>query len=163
MMLGEPQYHKGNVDTAFAHLRKSVTIDDQVRYDKPSGWMQPTRHALGALLLVRKQFEEAQGICRADLGLNETLSPACPHGSNVWSQHGLHECLRRGGETVEIQHFKAKLDRATAQVEVAFKTSRSCRKSAAGKGALENWHRAPIITSLHYPHCIDSASVGQCA
>ena len=56
MMLGEREYHNGNVDTAFAHLRKSVTIDDQVRYDKPWGWMQPTRHALGALLLEQKQL-----------------------------------------------------------------------------------------------------------
>ena len=51
MMLGELEYRRGNVDVAFDHLRKSVELDDNLPYDEPWGWMQPTRHALGALLL----------------------------------------------------------------------------------------------------------------
>ena len=51
MMRGEIEYRKGHFDTAFAHLRKSVELDDNLPYDEPWGWMQPTRHALGALLL----------------------------------------------------------------------------------------------------------------
>jgi hypothetical protein len=49
MMLGELAYHRGDYDIAFDHLRRSVELDDGLPYDEPWGWMQPTRHALGAL------------------------------------------------------------------------------------------------------------------
>ena len=32
-------------------LREAIELDDDLNYDEPWGWMQPTRHALGALLL----------------------------------------------------------------------------------------------------------------
>ncbi|MCH7766781.1 MAG: hypothetical protein IH916_09525, partial [Acidobacteria bacterium] len=51
MMLGEIEYRRGNFEPAFARLRKSVELDDNLPYDEPWGWMQPARHALGALLL----------------------------------------------------------------------------------------------------------------
>jgi hypothetical protein len=51
MLAGEIAYRKGAHDAAFAHLRRSVALDDALPYDEPWGWMQPTRHALGALLL----------------------------------------------------------------------------------------------------------------
>lgn len=36
---------------AFDNLRRAVDLCDQLNYDEPWGWMQPPRHALGALLL----------------------------------------------------------------------------------------------------------------
>jgi hypothetical protein len=48
---GEIEYRRGAFDAAFAHLRTSVRLDDDLPFDEPWGWMQPTRHALGALLL----------------------------------------------------------------------------------------------------------------
>ena len=48
---GEIEYRRGALDAAFVHLRASVKLDDDLPYDEPWGWMQPTRHALGALLL----------------------------------------------------------------------------------------------------------------
>ncbi|MFV2002876.1 MAG: hypothetical protein ACC619_07820, partial [Paracoccaceae bacterium] len=51
MMLGEIAYRRADYDVAFAHLRRSVKLDDDLPYDEPWGWMQPARHALGALLL----------------------------------------------------------------------------------------------------------------
>lgn len=128
MMLGELAYHKGEPDDAFNHLRKSVEIDDNLPYDEPWGWMQPTRHALGALLLEQGQMEEAEAVYRADLGLDETLSRACQHPGNVWSLHGLHECLTKRGETVEAAHIKLQLDKALARAEVPIKASCYCRQ-----------------------------------
>ena len=61
--------------------------------------MQPTRHALGALLLEQGQLAEAEAVYRADLGYDGKLSRACQHPDNVWSLHGLHECLTRRGDT----------------------------------------------------------------
>ena len=101
MIAGEIAYREGNVESAFKHLREAVNRDDALNYDEPWGWMQPTRHALGALLLEQGQVEEAEAVYRADLGLDATLSRACQHPGNVWSLHGLHECLTRRGEATE--------------------------------------------------------------
>ncbi len=130
MMLGELEYHKGNHDKAFDHLRRSVELDDNLEYDEPWGWMQPTRHALGALLLEQGHYEEAEAVYRADLGLDETLSRACQNPGNVWSLHGLHECLVKRGEKIEAAHIKLQLDKAVARAEVPIKASCYCRRSA---------------------------------
>lgn len=131
MMLGELEYRRGNVDVAFDHLRKSVELDDNLPYDEPWGWMQPTRHALGALLLEQGQHAEAEAVYRADLGLDSTLARACRHPRNVWSLHGLHACLQRRGEDVEILHVKQQLDLAAARADVPIKASCYCARSAA--------------------------------
>lgn len=62
MLDGEIAYRRGEYDSAFALLRVAVQRDDSLLYDEPWGWMQPTRHALGALLLERAQVlrKEAQ-------------------------------------------------------------------------------------------------------
>ncbi len=131
MLLGELEYHKGNHDKAFDHLRSSVELDDNLPYDEPWGWMQPTRHALGALLIEQGRYEEAEAVYRADLGLDFTLSRACQHPGNVWSLHGLHECLIHRGETVEARQVKLQLDKAVARAEVPIKASCYCRHKAA--------------------------------
>lgn len=131
MMVGELEYHQGNYGKAFEHLRRSMELDDNLPYDEPWGWMQPTRHALGALLLEQRHYDEAEAIYRADLGLDQTLSRACQHPNNVWSLHGLHECLRHRGETVEAAHIKLQLDQAIARAEVPIRASCYCRHHAA--------------------------------
>ena len=93
--------------------------------------MQPTRHALGALLMDDGRFEEAEAVYRADLGLDATLSRACQHPLNVWSLHGLHECLTRRGETVEALHVRLLLDKALARATVPVRASCYCRRMAA--------------------------------
>jgi tetratricopeptide (TPR) repeat protein len=128
MMLGELAYHQGDHENAFDHLRKSVEIDDNLPYDEPWGWMQPTRHALGALLMEQGRVEEAEAVYRADLGLDATLSRACQHPGNVWSLHGLHECLTQRGETVEAAHIKLQLDKAVARADVPIRASCYCRQ-----------------------------------
>ena len=44
MLDGEIEYRKGNYEVAFAHLRRSVELDDALLYDEPWGWIQPSRH-----------------------------------------------------------------------------------------------------------------------
>ena len=131
MLLGELNYHKGDYERAFDHLRRSVEIDDDMPYDEPWGWMQPTRHALGALLIDQGNYEEAEAVYRADLGVESTLSRACQHPGNVWSLHGLHECLVHRGESVELRQVKLQLDKAIARAEVPIKASCYCRRKAA--------------------------------
>ena len=128
MLDGELEYRKGHFDTAFAHLRKSVELSDNLPYDEPWGWMQPTRHALGALLLEQGRIEEAEAVYRSDLGLDGKLSRACQHPDNLWSLHGLHECLVRRGEKVEAALIRQRLELAQARAEVPIKASCFCRR-----------------------------------
>jgi tetratricopeptide (TPR) repeat protein len=131
MMNGELEYRKGNYDSAFAHLRQSVALDDALPYDEPWGWMQPTRHALGALLLEQGRVEEAEEVYRTDLGLDGKISRACQHVDNPWSLHGLHECLTRRGETHEAAMIKQRFDLAAARAEVPIRSSCFCRRQVA--------------------------------
>jgi tetratricopeptide (TPR) repeat protein len=131
MLSGELEYRRGNFDVGFAHLRRAVELDDNLPYDEPWGWMQPTRHALGALLLERGRITEAEAVYRSDLGFDGKLSRACQHPENVWSLHGLHECLTRRGDKVEAPLIKARLDLALARAEVPIRSSCLCRREAA--------------------------------
>ncbi|MDI1284825.1 MAG: hypothetical protein PSV46_10540 [Reyranella sp.] len=131
MLSGELEYRRANYDVAFGHLRRAVELEDALPYDEPWGWMQPSRHALGALLLEQGHVAEAEAVYRADLGYDGKLSRACQHLENVWSLHGFHECLTRRGDTVEAPLIKARLDLATARAEVVVRASCFCRKQAA--------------------------------
>jgi tetratricopeptide (TPR) repeat protein len=130
MMAGEIAYRKGEHATAFVHLRRSVELDDNLPYDEPWGWMQPTRHALGALLLEQGQIEEAAAIYRADLGLDATLRRPCQHPDNVWSLHGLHECLSRLGHKAEAVLVKQRFVIASARADVPVRASCFCHQRA---------------------------------
>lgn len=131
MAEGELAYKSGAVDAGLEHLRRAVTLDDGLLYDEPWGWMQPARHALGALCLEQELFEEAEAVYRADLGLDATLARACQHPRNIWSLHGLHECLVQRGEETEAPHIKLQLDQASARAEVPVRASCYCRQVAA--------------------------------
>ena len=130
MLLGELEYHRGHVQEGFDHLRRAIQLDDNLPYDEPWGWMQPVRHALGALLLEQGCYEEAESIYRADLGLDATLSRPCQHPGNVWSLHGLAECLERRGECTELPHIRLQLERALARATVPIRASCYCRGAA---------------------------------
>ena len=127
MLNGEIEYRKGNYEAAFAHLRKSVELDDTLLYAEPWGWMQPARHALGALLLEQGHVEEAEQVYRADLGLDNTLSRASQHPENVWSLHGYVECLTRQGKDREAAAMQARLNLALARADVPINASCYCR------------------------------------
>jgi len=127
MLDGEIAYRVGNFDEAFDHLRRAVELDDALPYDEPWGWMQPTRHAYGALLLEQGRVAEAAGVYAADLGLDPTLSRPCQHPGNVWSLHGYHECLQRLGRSAEAAIIGRQLELARARADVPVVASCACR------------------------------------
>lgn len=127
MLDGEIAYREARYDDAFADLRRAITLDDTLPYDEPWGWMQPTRHAYGALLLEQGRVDDAEAVYRADLGLDGTLGRACQHPNNVWSLHGLHECLARRGEHAEAALIKQQLDLAAGRADVPIAASCACR------------------------------------
>jgi tetratricopeptide (TPR) repeat protein len=127
MLDGEIEYRKANYDAAWVHLRRAIELDDNLPYDEPWGWMQPTRHAYGALLLEQGECETALDVYAADLGLDATLPRACQHPNNVWSLRGYHECLTRLGRAAEARRLEPDLDRAQAGADVEIKSSCFCR------------------------------------
>ena len=127
MLDGEVAYRRGDHEIAFGELRRAIELDDTLPYDEPWGWMQPTRHAYGALLLEQGEVELAEAVYAADLGLDHTLGRACQHPNNVWSLHGYHECLTRLGKEGEARIVARQLDLATARADVAIHSSCFCR------------------------------------
>lgn len=86
MVRGEIAYREGNYEEAFALLRESVELQDQLNYDEPWGKMQPVRHALGGLLLEQNNIDEAIEVFRVDLKY---------HPNNPWALTGLMKCLKK--------------------------------------------------------------------
>jgi tetratricopeptide (TPR) repeat protein len=130
MLDGELAYRKGEYDRAFAALERSIALDDGLPYDEPWGWMQPTRHAYGALLLEQGRVAEAEAVYRADLGLDDTLPRSSQHPGNVWALHGLHECLVRLGKAGEAAIIAQQLKIAAALADVPVTSSCFCRGPA---------------------------------
>ncbi|WP_108663167.1 tetratricopeptide repeat protein [Acuticoccus kandeliae] len=132
MLDGEIEYRRGNYEAAFTHLRRSVELDDGLPYDEPWGWIQPTRHALGALLLEQGHVEEAEAVYREDLGLTGTLSRATIHPDNVWSLRGLDDCLRRRKmeDTAEGRLVRQRLSFAQARADRMVAASCFCARAA---------------------------------
>ncbi len=130
MLRGEILYRQGAYDEAFAALRRSVALDDGLLYDEPWGWMQPARHALGALLFEQGRVEEAEAVFREDLGLGGSLSRASIHPDNIWALKGLHDCLGARCETVEIIQIKQRLDLAQARADAEVAASCFCAQAA---------------------------------
>ena len=127
MASGEIEYRRGDYDAAFAHLREAVSLEDNLPYDEPWGWMQPARHALGALLLEQGELAEAESVYRADLGYDPSVIRARRHPGNVWALHGLHEALRRQGKIRDANMIAPHLDLARARADVAIESSCYCR------------------------------------
>ncbi len=115
---GEIEYRKGNHDAAFASLRTAVELDDRLNYDEPWGWMEPTRHALGALLTEQGRFEEAIAVYHADLER---------YPENGWALHGLAECLEATGASAEAAACRKRFEAAWARADVAIPGSCFCR------------------------------------
>jgi tetratricopeptide (TPR) repeat protein len=92
MLIGELAYREGEFDLAFSALREGVAFEEDLVYDEPPGWMQPVRHALGALLMGVDRFAEAEQVYRDDLKRNP---------NNGWALLGLDNALRAQGKTDE--------------------------------------------------------------
>jgi len=139
MLDGELEYRKENYDTAFAHLHKAIELEDALPYDEPWGWIQPVRHALGALALEQGRVEEAEQAYREDLGLAGELPRACIHPDNIWSLKGLDECLRRrkAGDTAEAKMIRQHLVLAAARSDLPVGASCHCAQAAMQAVAAE--------------------------
>jgi tetratricopeptide (TPR) repeat protein len=118
MMEGEMAYREGNREQAFMLLRQAVAMEEALVYDEPPGWMQPVRHALGALLMGDGRHAEAQAVYEADLQR---------HPDNGWSLLGLEQSLRAQGKTKEADVVAEKLASAWNAEDVQPTSSCYCQ------------------------------------
>lgn len=121
MLDGEVAYRRGDYDQAFENLREAVRLDDALNYDEPWGWMQPARHALGALLLEQGRPAESEAVYRKDLD---------KHPHNPWALHGLAESLAKQGKTELAEKCSAEFNAASARSDVQIDRSCYCRLNA---------------------------------
>jgi len=131
MMLGEVAFKSGNKTEGLNHLRQAVELDDNLNYEEPWSWPQPTRHALGALLLEVGNYEEAEVVYKADLGIDGKLPRPSQHPKNVWALHGLHECLKRRNDKIELPHVAFLLQQAEARSDIKINASCLCRSKSS--------------------------------
>jgi tetratricopeptide (TPR) repeat protein len=124
MAEAELDYREGRSARAFELLRKAVSLEEALRYDEPPGWMQPVRHALGALLLADGRAAEAEEVYRADLAR---------HPKNAWSLLGLRQALQKQGKAREADALAGDVQRAWARADVSPVASCYCHPDARGK------------------------------
>ena len=120
MVAGEIAYRRGDHEEAFEHLREAVRRDDALNYDEPWGWMQPARHALGALLLEQNRNQEALSVYQQDLKL---------HPKNPWALHGLAEALTRLDRLADAERRRDEYRVACQRSDVEIDRSCFCRLS----------------------------------
>jgi tetratricopeptide (TPR) repeat protein len=117
MMLGEILFREGAHDEAFEALAKGAQMEDDLVYDEPPGWMQPVRHAWGALLMSAGRSAEAEKVYRDDLERNR---------DNGWSLLGLEQALRAQGKTAGAVEAVAAREVAWRRADVSPTSSCYC-------------------------------------
>ncbi len=118
VLAGELEYRLGNHERAFELLRQAVELDDRLNYDEPWGWMEPARHALGALLVDQGRHAEALAVYERDLER---------YPGNGWALFGLAECLEGLGREREATEARARFERAWARADTEIPGSCFCR------------------------------------
>lgn len=152
MLDGEIEYRRGDYDTAFRRLRDAISLEDQLPFAEPWGWMLPARHAYAALSLEQDKVEQAAQAYAEDLGLSQTLYRSHQHPNNVWALHGYHECLELLGRHAEANIIKKQLSLALAEADVEITSSCFCRlgkiTSCKGKPQM-NGHCHSVGSKCH--------------
>jgi tetratricopeptide (TPR) repeat protein len=119
MLAGEMAAQAGDYDQAIQRLRNAVKVEDQLVYDEPPGWIQPTRHTLGAVLLKAGKATEAEVTYREEL----TRNP-----ENGWSLMGLRDSLQRQGKKDEAEAINRRFKKAWAYADVTPPSTCYCQK-----------------------------------
>ena len=119
---GEVEYHKGNIQEAFKHLRLAVERDNNLLYNEPWGWMMPARHVLAALLLEQGEASEAEVVYREDL---------VKYRNNMWSLLGLYQALMMQQKKDEAELVYARFQAASTRADVKIGASCLCATKIA--------------------------------
>ncbi|MDI1318587.1 MAG: hypothetical protein PSW75_00130, partial [bacterium] len=106
------------LDAGLAQLRAAIAAEDQLHYDEPPGWLIPVRHSLGAVLMARGRYAEAEQVYRDDLA----RLPA-----NGWSLFGLAESLRMQKKSTESGLVRAQFTKVWGKADLVISSSCLCQ------------------------------------
>ena len=87
---GELHREEGDLNAAESALEQAVELEDGLAYDEPEPLPFAARHWLGALLLERERWADAEQVFRAELN---------DHPHNGWSLFGLKTAIESQGRT----------------------------------------------------------------
>ncbi|MEJ2766524.1 hypothetical protein VV869_21435 [Photobacterium sp. MCCC 1A19761] len=114
VLSGEIAAQRGEVETAIAHLKRGVDLEERLIFDEPPPWYFPVRQALGARLLDHGDAAEAEAVYRKDLLKN---------AENPWSLYGLTQSLKAQGKTDLAADTEKRFRRAWARADVVMPRS----------------------------------------
>ena len=117
VMNGEVEYQKGNIEEGFKHLRLAIERDTNLMYDEPWGWMMPSRHVFGALLLEQDRAAEAEIVYQEDLK---------QYKNNMWSLLGLCQALKQQNKAEEAKVAQDLFQKASVRTDVDVQASCLC-------------------------------------
>ena len=70
------------------------------------------------------RIPDSQSISQlSDLGFDKSVIRARRHPNNVWSLHGLAECLKRQNKRNELKLIEQSLEFATGRIDISIKAS----------------------------------------
>lgn len=114
---GEIAYRQGKIDVAVADLREAAALEDDLLYMEPPEWIQPVRHALGAILLDADRAAEAEQVFRDDLK---------KWPENGWSLNGLERSLRMQRRTADAASVAKRFEIAWKRADTPIAVSCLC-------------------------------------
>lgn len=117
LMNGEVLLGEGRIADAIKNLKKAVAFEDKTKYNEPPDWLQPTRHALGAVLMKAKKYAEAEAVYRADL-------KKLPN--NGWSAFGLAKSLKMQNKFRDATVFQGMFDNIWKDADMHIDSSCLC-------------------------------------
>ncbi len=104
LLEGTIEWQNNRLDAAVAAYEQAVQREDGFMYQEPRDWLLPTRHYLGAALLARQRFAEAEQVYQKELVINPR---------NVWSLYGLLQSQRDLGKEKESARTGTQLEHAS--------------------------------------------------
>ena len=113
--MGELEAKKKNYDSAIAHLKKSVELEEQLRYDEPPTWFYPCRQNLGAVLIEAGRYKDAEMVYEENL-------KEIPN--NGWGLFGLQQALLMQGRSNEAADVEKRFNDAWKYSDIKLTSSR---------------------------------------
>jgi tetratricopeptide (TPR) repeat protein len=115
VLAGEIAARQGRFDVAIKTLEEATALEDAVRYYEPPLWHIPSRHSLGAVLLLAGRAADAELVYRQDLR---------QHPRNGWALFGLEQSLKAQKKEAEAAAAHKELQRAWARADITLVASR---------------------------------------
>ncbi len=117
VLAGEILISQSKANEGIAELKTAVDLEAHMKYTEPPTWIVPTRHSLGAALVVDRRFEEAINVYQEDLK---------DHPNNGWALYGLYQAYTGLGKIREASQSLMAFKQAWADSDLQITSSCMC-------------------------------------